>query len=45
MELDYYQSFQAICTKDAVAFQLMMEKKRVNDFLAGFNMENDPIRV
>ncbi|GMP92340.1 hypothetical protein CsSME_00042602 [Camellia sinensis var. sinensis] len=44
-ELDYYQSFQAVCSQDATLFQQTVEKERVYDFLAGLNLEYDQIRV
>ncbi|XP_028122801.1 uncharacterized protein LOC114319934 [Camellia sinensis] len=40
-ELDYYQSFQAVCSQDATLFQQTVEKERV----AGLNLEYDQIRV
>ena len=42
-ELDYYQDFQADCTKDAVKFWKVVEKEWVYDFLAGLNNETDQI--
>ncbi|XP_058186868.1 uncharacterized protein LOC131303840 [Rhododendron vialii] len=44
-EFDYYQGFQAVCAVDAANWLKRMEKERVYDFLAGLDMELDPIRV
>ncbi|XP_058199324.1 uncharacterized protein LOC131314589 [Rhododendron vialii] len=44
-EFDYYQGFQAVCAVDATNWLKRMEKERVYDFLAGLDMELDPIRV
>ncbi|KAJ8749583.1 hypothetical protein K2173_026232 [Erythroxylum novogranatense] len=43
-ELDYYQDFQAKCSKDSARFQKMIEEDRVFDFLAGLHLEYDHIR-
>ncbi|XP_058188911.1 uncharacterized protein LOC131306592 [Rhododendron vialii] len=44
-ELDYYRAFQAVCAADATTFHQMVEKERIYDFLAGLDIEYDPIRV
>ncbi|XP_058209191.1 uncharacterized protein LOC131322072 [Rhododendron vialii] len=44
-EFDYYQGFQAVCDVDAANWLKRMEKERVYDFLAGLDLELDPIRV
>ncbi|XP_058222135.1 uncharacterized protein LOC131332063 [Rhododendron vialii] len=44
-EFDYYQGFQAVCAVDAANWLKRMEKERVYDFLAGLDLELDPIRV
>lgn len=44
-ELNYYQPSQTGCIRDAVKFQKLIDKECVFDFLAGLNIEYDPIRV
>ncbi|XP_058188017.1 uncharacterized protein LOC131304703 [Rhododendron vialii] len=44
-EFDYYQGFQAVCSVDAGAWLKRIEKERVYDFLAGLDVEYDPIGV
>ncbi|XP_058187492.1 uncharacterized protein LOC131304305 isoform X2 [Rhododendron vialii] len=44
-EFDYYQGFQAVCAVDAAAWLKRLEKECIYDFLAGFDIEYDPIRV
>jgi hypothetical protein len=44
-EFDHYQGFQAVCTQDAANWLKRLEKERVYDFLAGLDIEYDPIRV
>ena len=44
-EFNFYQGFQAVCTEDATNWLKRLEKERVYDFLAGLDMEYDPIRV
>ncbi|XP_058214986.1 uncharacterized protein LOC131326280 [Rhododendron vialii] len=44
-EFDYYQGFQTVCAVDAANWLKRMEKERVYDFLAGLDLELDPIRV
>ena len=44
-ELDYYQSFQAIWSRDATLIQQTVEKECVYDFLAGLNLEYDQICI
>ncbi|XP_058194826.1 uncharacterized protein LOC131311397 [Rhododendron vialii] len=44
-EFDYYQGFQAVCSVDTSAWLKRIEKERVYDFLAGLDVEYDPIRV
>ncbi|XP_028084053.1 uncharacterized protein LOC114285227 [Camellia sinensis] len=44
-ELDYYQSFQAVCSRDTTLFQQTVEKECVYDFLAGLKLEYDQIHA
>ena len=41
----YNQCLQLKCSDDAAMFKRFVEKDRIYDFLAGLNMEFDPIRV
>ncbi|GAV70403.1 LOW QUALITY PROTEIN: UBN2_3 domain-containing protein, partial [Cephalotus follicularis] len=44
-ELDYYGPFNAIDPTNVVAFQEWQNNDRLFDFLAGLNMEFEPIRA
>ncbi|GAV70803.1 gag_pre-integrs domain-containing protein/UBN2_3 domain-containing protein [Cephalotus follicularis] len=44
-ELDYYGTFNAINPVDAVTFQEWQDNHRLFDFLAGLNVEFEPIRA
>ena len=44
-EMDHYQCLQLKCSDDAAMFKRFVEKDRIYDFLAGLNMEFDPVRV
>ncbi|GAV69491.1 gag_pre-integrs domain-containing protein/UBN2_3 domain-containing protein [Cephalotus follicularis] len=45
LELDYYGPFNAIDPTNVVAFQEWQDNHRLFDFLAGLNMEFEPIRA
>ena len=44
-ELDYYQVLEMKNSKDAAVLKTFIEKDRTYDFLAGLNVEFDPVRV
>lgn len=37
-KLNYYQDFHAECPEDTTKFQKLMEKERIYEFLAAFNL-------
>ena len=45
LELDYYQDFKMKCSDDATILKNYVERERIFEFLAGLNMEFDPVRV
>ena len=45
LELDQYQNLRMKCSIDAPRHQEFIERERVNDFLAGSNVELDQVRV
>ncbi|XP_070056856.1 uncharacterized protein LOC142167291 [Nicotiana tabacum] len=44
-EIDHYQCIQMLCPKDAVTLKRFIERERTYEFLAGLNVELDPVRV
>ena len=44
-ELDHYQSLKMKCSEDTALQRRFVEKERIYDFLAGLNLEFDPVRV
>lgn len=44
-ELEYYQDFQADCVASSAKFKKLVDKEMVYDFLAGLNLEYDPVRI
>ncbi|KAI5400316.1 hypothetical protein KIW84_065271 [Lathyrus oleraceus] len=45
IELDQYQNLKMECSKDTATLNTVVERDRIFDFLAGLNVEFDPIRV
>src|SRR6266487_2360674 len=45
IELDQYQNLKMECSNDAAILNAVVERDRIFDFLAGLNVEFDPIRV
>lgn len=45
LELDYYHNIKMMCSEDVVMLQKFVERKRIFEFLAGFNVEFDPVYV
>ncbi|KAG6741741.1 hypothetical protein POTOM_055019 [Populus tomentosa] len=45
LELDYYQDFKMHCSEDALILKNYVERQRIFEFLVGFNIEFDQVRV
>ncbi|KAK2419471.1 hypothetical protein QL285_041567 [Trifolium repens] len=45
IELDQYQNLKMECSQDTVILNVVIERDRIFDFLAGLNVEFGPIRV
>lgn len=45
LELDYYHNIKMMCSEDVVMLQKFVERKKIFEFLAGFNVEFDPVYV
>ena len=44
-ELNHYQSLKMKCSEDIALQRRFVENERIYDFLAGLNLEFDPVRV
>ncbi|KAK8574583.1 hypothetical protein V6N12_062273 [Hibiscus sabdariffa] len=44
-EMDHYQNLQMNCREDTQTLIRFIEKERIDDFLAGLNLEYDAVRV
>ena len=45
IELDQYQNLKLKCGKDTTTLAQFIERDQIFEFLAGLNLEYDPIRV
>jgi hypothetical protein len=45
IELDQYQKLKMECSQDTIILNAVIKRDRIFDFLAGLNVEFDPIRV